>query len=180
MTGITFDVELVDSEMRAQLSALVERMSRPIGFYRNVGEYLTQIAVPRNFASQSAPDGTPWAKLSPVTIERRKAMGKGSSPILQVTRRLAASIISHADDQGVDVGSPVPYAAVMHGGAAQGAFGAHIGRTKPSEKRPWSQDYFAHLPWGNIPARPYLGLSTADEIEILAIASDWLTVEGSP
>ena len=165
MAGVTFTVELQDAAAAA-LRDLVGRMSRPIGFFKSVGEYLTQIAIPRNFANQSSPDGIPWAQLSSVTIARRAAKGVGPTPILQVTRRLAASVVSQPDDQGVTVGSPVPYAAVMQGGAAQGQFGT-TGRGGP-------------IPWGNIPARPYLGLSAADEAEIIAIASDWLQIEGSP
>ena len=33
---------------------------------------------------------------------------------------------------------------------------------------------FGHL-WGDIPARPFLGLSTADEQALLEIAEDYLT-----
>lgn len=40
MTGITFTAEIQDQEARGKLAALVERMDRPIGFYKAVGEHL--------------------------------------------------------------------------------------------------------------------------------------------
>lgn len=167
MSGITFRVEIDDADARAQLSAMVERMARPIGFYKNVGEYLTEIAIPRNFAAESAPEGTPWARLSPVTIARREAKGQVPITILQShsgsAQNLKGSIIYQVTDDGVAVGSALPYAGVMQFGAAQGAFGT-TSRGGP-------------IPWGNIPARPYLGLSAADEAEIIAIAFNWLAME---
>ena len=65
----------------------------------------------------------------------------------------------------------------MQGGAAQGEFGAHIGRTKPSEKRARYQVYVMPLPWCDIPGRPYLRIGAEDEVEIFAIAEHWLTLE---
>jgi|APMI01.1.fsa_nt_gi phage gpG-like protein len=177
MAGITFTVDLQDAEAKARLAELVDRMERPIGFYKNVGKYLTDVAIPRNFANESSPSGQPWARLRPTTIRARERKGQTPLTILRASGRLAASIVSQADDNGVRVGSPVPQAAVMQFGAAQGAFGAAMGRTRPSDKRPKSQDYFFPIPWGNIPGREYLGLSPADELEIYAIAEEWLSVE---
>lgn len=52
------------------------------------------------------------------------------------------------------------YAAVMQGGAAQGAFG------RTSRGGP--------IPWGNIPARPFLGLSDSDRAGVLEIIAEYL------
>lgn len=174
MAGITFHAELDDDQARARLAALAARMENMAGFYKNVGEYMTEEAIPRNFASESAPDGTPWASLSQITRDRRKKAGISTSTILRATGRMAAGINYQATDDQLLVGSPAPQAAVMHFGAAQGQFGAKMGRTKPSEKRGKSQDYFMHLPWGDIPARPFLGFSVADEQEVIHIAEAWL------
>lgn len=177
MAGITFRVEISDEAAARQLAEIVGRMDRPIDFYKAVGEYLTEVAIPRNFADESAPDGTPWARLSPVTVQRRESAGQTPITILQATGRMAASVNYEATATHVRIGSPAPQAAVMQFGAEKGSFGAAIGRTKPTEKRPWSQDYFSTLPWGDIPARPWLGLSSEDEMEIIRIASDWLDAE---
>lgn len=114
----------------------------------------------RIHASATSPDGRPWAPLSPVTIARRAKAGKNTDTILQVTRHLAGNIVAQVDAAGLRVGSPVEYAGVMQFGAAQGAFG------RTSRGGP--------IPWGTIPARPFLGISETDETEIVAIARAWL------
>lgn len=177
MAGVTFTVELDEAALVEKLNDLVDRMERPIGFYKAVGEYLTEVAIPRNFANETAPDGTPWASLRPLTVKLREAKGQTPIQILRASGTMAAGINYAASDDHVRVGSPAIQAAVMQFGAAQGSFGAVMGRTKPSEKRPKAQDYFAHLPWGDIPARPFLGLSPDDQTEIIRIAEDWLLVE---
>lgn len=171
MAGVTFTFEYEDAGSGARLADIVARMERPEGLYKGVGDYLTQIAVPRNFDAQTAPDGTAWASLSKVTIKRRAAAGYAATPILTVTKDLRSSVISQPADGGIEVGSAVIYAGVMQRGAAQGQFGASMGKDKNG------RDHFHHLPWGDIPARPYLGLSDADQTEIIAIASDWLEAE---
>lgn len=163
MTGLTYTMELDDAGLGRRLADLVERLDRPIGFYKGVGEHLTEIAIPRNFDSESAPDGTPWAVLSPVTIARREAKGQTPITILRATGKMSAEIVSQASDDQLVVGSPAPQAAVMQFGAAKGAFGANANGNP--------------VPWGNIPARPFLGLSAEDEAEIIHIASDWLDLE---
>lgn len=171
MAGITFTVELTTGEAAQRLAALVERMARPIGFYKNAGEYMTEIAIPRNFANETAPDGTPWASLRAVTLARRQKAGLSSTAILHASGQMKANVVSQVTESSVRVGSPAPQAAVMQLGAAQGQFGAFMGKDKRG------RDHFHHLPWGNIPARPFLGLSRADEGELIRIAEDWLAVE---
>ena len=172
MTGITFTAEISDDEAAARLTALVERMARPIGFYEGVGEHLTGIAIRRNFQEEEAPDGTPWARLRPATIKRREKLNQTPLTILRsnsgTSQNLFASITSRASESGVEVGSSMPYAAIHQFGAAQGQFGAFMGKDK------LGRGHFHHMPWGDIPARPYLGLSSEDETEIIRIAEGWL------
>lgn len=163
MAGISWTVELNAELAARQLADLVDRMDRPIGFYKGVGEYMTDVAIPRNFANETAPDGTPWARLSPLTVARREATGQTPITILRASGVMAAGINYEAGDRNVRIGSPAIQAAVMQFGAAQGAFG----RTKRG----------GPIPWGRIPARPFLGVSLQDEAEIIRIAEDWLSVE---
>jgi len=166
MPGIVFKVEFDSEDTGRRLEELVARMDEPIGFYKAVGEYLKSEAIPRNFANESAPDGTPWAKLSPVTVARREAAGHTPIEILRSNsgsvQNLFSSIIYQMTEDSLLVGSPMKQAAVMQFGAAQGAFG----RTKRG----------GPIPWGGIPSRPYLGLSDEDQREIINIAVDWLDV----
>lgn len=163
MAGLTFTVELDDAAAATRLAEMVERMERPIEFYKNVGEYLKNVAIPRNFDNQTAPDGSPWAALSPVTIARREKKGQVPIRILRASSGMYNNLSARQDDNGVRVGTPVPQGAVMQFGAAKGAFGQNAaGRS---------------IPWGDIPARPFLGLSIEDEVEIIRIAEEWLGLE---
>ena len=60
----------------------------------------------------------------------------------------------------VEVGSPLIYAGTHQFGAARGAFGSTSGG--------------APIPWGDIPARPFLGLSDDDEFEITELVASHL------
>ncbi len=160
MAGITFKAELSDQQARDRLASLAERMENMFAFYKRVGEYMVEEAIPRNFASESGPDGTPWARLSPVTLARRQRSGSTATTILQNTNRLRNSISARPSENQLLIGSSVDQAAVMQFGAAQGAFG--------------SMSNGSPIPWGTIPARPYLGFSGEDGQEVIRIAEDWL------
>lgn len=155
MTGISYKATIDDADMREKLAELIGKMQRPVGFYKNVGEHLLQ-SVANNFDNESAPDGTRWQGLSAVTRDRRsKLNGNAPMTILQVSGRLKESINYEASDTEVRIGSALVYAAIQHlGGESKG-----------------------YMKGAVIPARPYLGISPADEEEIFAIAEDWLTVE---
>ncbi|NNV22663.1 phage virion morphogenesis protein [Ochrobactrum pseudogrignonense] len=155
MTGISYKTTIDDADMREKLAELIGKMQRPIGFYKNVGERLLE-SVDNNFDNESAPDGTRWQGLSAVTRDRRsKLNGNAPMTILQVSGRLKESINYEASDTEVRIGSALVYAAIQHlGGESKGYMRGAV-----------------------IPARPYLGISPADEEEIFAIAEDWLTVE---
>lgn len=170
MAGVTFTVEFSAEAVRAALEDFLGRMGKPTPFYKSVGEYMTGTAIKRNFDSETAPDGTAWAKLRPVTIKRREKAGQTPIVILNASGRLKNSIISQPGPDGVEIGSPVIYANVMQSGAAQGKFGERKGVNK------LGRNYRFDLPWGDIPARPYLGLSAEDEEEIIRIAQDWISL----
>jgi phage gpG-like protein len=55
----------------------------------------------------------------------------------------------------------------MQFGAAQGEFGARIGKDKNG------RDFFTTIPWGDIPARPFLGVGPDDENAIIQDIEDW-------
>lgn len=107
------------------------------------------------FALNEAPDGTTWAANSPVTLARK------TDP--RPLRRHVVMLDTLGTDYGPDfaeVGVGTIYAAVHQFGAAEGAFG------RTSRNGP--------IPWGNIPARPMLGVSDKDETDILDLIQDYL------
>jgi phage gpG-like protein len=169
-------VEFDDKVFRAALNRLAAGMDDMTEPMDQIGEFLV-VTTKRRFETGIAPDGTSWAQNSPVTLARKKE----TRPLIGESKSLSRGINHEASRHEVVVGSPMIYAGVQQRGAAQGEFGAAIGRTKPSDKRPRSQDYFFPIPWGNIPARPFIGLSEEDETGLLDIVTEWLDgLAGAP
>lgn len=88
-----------------------------------------------------------WAGLSPVTLARR---AHGGGAILQDSGELKGSInASHTVDTAT-VGSNLKYAPTHQFGAKQGEFGR--------------SDRNTPLPWGDIPARPFIPMDKNGDI----------------
>ena len=88
-----------------------------------------------------------WAGLSPLTIARRRG---GAGAILQDSGVLKRSInASHTVDTAT-VGSNLKYAPTHQFGARQGEFGR--------------SDRNTPLPWGDIPARPFIPIDKNGDI----------------
>lgn len=129
--------------------------------YRDISEYMIE-ATRSRFRTGTAPDGTAWAKKKQSTLDRYKARGYGnlSRALIGPGRALSRQIIGRATKDGAVIGSALIYSQVMQDGARKGAFGKDRGG------RP--------IPWGDIPARVWLGLSKADDQAIVEIAEDYL------
>lgn len=111
------------------------------------------------FTDGKGPDGNKWAPLSAATLLRRRKKGKGAQPLLD-TGRLRNSITKRVEPRSVWIGTNVVYARPHQFGAAKGAFGTGKYKTRKGS---------FPIPWGNIPARPFLGFSRDDQAEIVAI-----------
>lgn len=175
MADQTIRITLKDEGVSKALADLGAALDDLTPVMQEIGEYLVSSTKDR-FGAGEAPDGTKWAPKSETTIETYKRRGDRVDfrPLFGPSGRLSSEISYIAQPISVEVGSSLIYAAAMQFGAEQGAFGARAGRTRPSEKRPKSQDYFFHIPWGNIPARPFLGLSANDRTAIVDIVAEWL------
>jgi phage virion morphogenesis protein len=156
------EVKLDTSFAEAALEALQDRLTdlRPV--MHRVGGELANSTMDR-FPTGKAPDGTSWAPKSPVTLERygsRKSNRIDIRPLFGPTGVLSSQITHEPAVDGVSWGSNLIYAAVMQYGAAQGAFG------NASNGSP--------IPWGDIPARPFIGLSDTDRQGVIATVAEWL------
>jgi phage virion morphogenesis protein len=152
MSGFSYTVRIEDQDMRAELARLVERMENRAGFFKNVGEHLLN-STAENFANERAPDGSPWQRLSPMTVESRlRRHGNAALTILRVSGALAGSINYIASSDDVRVGTAKVYGAIHQFGGKAGR-GAKV----------------------SMPARPYVGVSAEDEAAIMEIAEDWLS-----
>lgn len=103
------------------------------------------------------PDGAPWPK------SRRVERDGGKT--LYESGELNRSITSLAGAHQVEVGSNAPYAAVQQLGAAVGSLGFWAGSDKNGRQMS------VLSPWGDIPARPYLGVTDEDEKTIAELVS---------
>lgn len=161
---------LISDELNRELREMSARLTNLAPFWQDVGELL-QVSTERRFVTQTAPDGSKWAANKPITIERwlmREGLeGKAAERatarkrILRQSGALSTSIAYRADADGVQITSGLKYAAVMQFGAPQGIFGRSR-RNKP-------------IPWGTIPARPYVGISDKDRQGIAETLDEHLT-----
>lgn len=186
MTGIKITVEFSQDEARAGLRALIERMEDRLPFYKAVGERMLTSSKNR-FETETAPDGSPWQKLSRRRIRQREHLKLTPIHILRARGYLAGSVNYEASADQVEVGSAVAYAAAHQLGAQieQPARPAKIYRKREADGqigrrfvRKSEADVVTDVTIPgrkiSIPARPFLGLTSDDEIGIREDAEDWL------
>ena len=167
-----------DAEIQAALDRLAGAFDNMFGPMTEIADHMRHPTKDR-MAQGGSPDGTPFAPRSPVTLARYEAdkVRKGDSyGPLPLWRRgiMRGGIASRATEDAAEIGSNAIQAAVMQFGARQGEFGARMGVSKATDKRPGGQRYFFHLPWGDIPARPFLGVSPTDRSNIHDILNEWM------
>lgn len=156
-----FRVELKEDGITGALSRAAALLDDLAPVMQDIGDLLLGSTKAR-FGLGEAPDGTKWAAKSKATLEKY-ARGKGkvqTRPLFGPNLRLSREIGLETGADFLELGSVLPYAAVMQFGAEAGQFGAAIGRNK------LGRDYFMPIPWGNIPARPFLGVSEQDRADI--------------
>ncbi len=138
------EIQYDDHAIQEALQRLLNRTGNLRPALAEIGDVLTESSKQR-FETLTAPDGGHWAPNSPVTVDR-----KGHSrPLSGETGALMQTIHSDVvDNFTVEIGSPMQYAAMMQFGG--------------------TTDEFPHL-WGDIPGRPFLGISDQDKADILDI-----------
>ena len=153
-----FAVEIKNEAVTAALTRLSALTGDMAPIMKQIGELLAQSTQDRLKAGIS-PDGTAFAPRSPVTIANyaRKKVSFGG--VLYRGGDLYNQIASESGSDYVEVGSNMAYAAMMHFGGTKAAF--------------------PNL-WGNIPARPFLGISQDDERDILAEIAEALSEAVQP
>ena len=157
MPGARLKVELtgLDNAER-RLRALVAAGHDLTPAMRDIGEYLVRSTKER-FADETDPVGAPWAPLSEHTKRRKR---RNAGRVLTRDGHLGGTIAFQAGPTSVEVGSPLIYAGTHQFGAEKGSFGS------TAKGRP--------IPWGDIPAREFLGLSEPDRDELTDILRDYL------
>jgi len=159
-------IEIVfnDAEVQAQLDRIGEHLADMSGLMNELGEQLVYETEQR-FDQGVSPEGVTWAPKSQTTLDayRKRGQTVDVRPLFGPNAdgiALRKSIVHDYGSDYVEVGTNKIQAGVMQFGAAQGAFGANaIGRP---------------LPWGDIPARPFIGISEQDRTNISASVEEWL------
>ncbi len=153
-----------------QLLRLTQRGENLTPLLKNMGEQVLNSTKER-FESSTDPDGNRWASNSPVTFARLlgsrhtnksgKINARGVSRVMSkkpliLSHTLQGSIRYQLNGQSVMIGTNLVYAKMMHFGGTKSAF--------------------PHL-WGDIPARPFLGISATDKQVLERMVIDyWQTV----
>lgn len=157
MIKITFNASAAIARLD-QARAVLTDMT-PVN--RDIGEYMIKATRDR-FPAGTAPDGTRWRQKSPTTLANylRRGDGPRPNPLIGPSGRLGREIALLVTRDAAEIGSALEYSAVMQEGAAKGAFG----RTRRG----------GPIPWGDIPARVWLGISAKDESTIIEIVDEHL------
>ena len=142
MSGVA--VEIGSRQLAGLLEELRRRVADPVPALEEIGAGLEEL-VRLGFHDSRDPWGGEWAGLRPVTLaRRRKGRGAGAARPLRDSGNLMNSITSRAQRDRVVVGTAVEYAPTHQYGARRGQYG----RTRRG----------APVPWGDVPARPFLPL----------------------
>lgn len=142
-------IEIVDHDILATLRRLQNHSDNLRPALLKIGEKLKE-STHQRFSNKTGPDGHAWLSNAESTIER-----KGRDFALTDGGTLGNTINYQAGIDELLIGSPMEYAAMMQ-----------FGGTKSE---------FLNL-WGDIPARPFLGVSDADKNELLRILEHHLSL----
>jgi phage gpG-like protein len=127
----------------------------------DLGEYFVETTKQR-FKEGTSPEGVAWAPKSPATLAAyaRRGDRKDARPLFGPSLELHKQIFHEATATGVEWGSNLIYSGVMQFGAAKGEFGRASNGSS--------------IPWGNIPARPFIGVSESDMAYLIATIEAWI------
>lgn len=169
------------------MSLRLNQMDNRAPLFARIGDRLVKSASD-NFRSQTGPDGIAWQPLRPAMIRARTQKGLVPIQILRARGNLAGSINRLATDDEVRVGTPVEYAAIhqLDGAIQRAARSAKIYRMQGADgtigrfvqKKRTNLETDVNIPAYtiNMPARPFLGVSAADQLGIFEDAGDWLSL----
>jgi len=144
-------IEVNDQEVQAALSKLLAATADLTPAFQSIGEALVY-STKQRFVNSEDPDGNAWAENSNLTLSRKR----GTAPLIGESKALSTAIHYDAGSDTLVVGSNQEYAAVQQFGAKQHEFGE--GKHK--------------APWGDIPARPFLGINAAEKDAVVRIIED--------
>ena len=176
--GVSLTIKIKDSGVSELLANMKRRMGDLTPAMKIIGETV-RTSVIRNFEEGGRPDD--WEPLSAVTKARRK--GDKILMVQGFAGGLAGSIHAKAYRDRAIVGTNKIYAAVHQFGAKKGSFGTvtahvreHVRKLKSGkEVKVREHTRKMKLPWGDIPARPFLMVQDEDWEEIRNALAEYIT-----
>lgn len=142
-------IEIDDREVLDMLTRVHQRIGNMRPLLAEIGEHMTASTKER-FDTTTSPGGSPWLENSISTLQHKQ----GNTPLTGETGIMHSSIdYDVLSETAVEIYSPEEYAAMQQ-----------FGGTKAE---------FPQL-WGDIPARPFLGMSEEDKSYILDLSIDYL------
>lgn len=188
-------ITLDDSAILGLFDRLEKAGGDVAGALDEIGVYLTA-STQQRFLTKTDPDGRGWVPWAPSTAKARARSGKGD--LLRLSQDLFRSITHVTGPRSVKVGTDRQYGAIHQFGGViempprqrrqrfkygnKGAARDRAGNPKGSRlrfakasdraKSVFEQDVSVPAYKIAIPARPYLGFSDADLLEISRIVSD--------
>lgn len=150
-----YTLQINEDELTPALTRLSEGLDDMTPLMQDLGELLVASTQDRMLRAEQ-PDGAPFDMRAATTLAYYAARGFrfGAQP-LNKSGEMRQSLAYEADSHSVSWGSNAIQAAVMQFGAKKGAFGKNV-------------------PWGDIPARPFLGVSAEDRTNIIEEIDEWL------
>lgn len=173
------DLKLDDSVILSKLQQVKQKVGKLKPVMAEIGDELLE-STKQRFETSTGPDGEKWAPNQESTLTKMLSKTKGNykkkgglsakgarrvagkKPLIGESKALSGTIRYRASSNQLELGSSLIYSRVQHYGAGKGAFG--------STKRG------TPIPWGDIPARPYLGFSDEDKSTILEILESYLSL----
>ena len=147
-------IDIDDREVRQALENLQRRVSDLTPVMHDIGQALVEGMRARLRDGRDV-EGRPFAPNKPTTLAKKR----GTRPLVD-SGMMASQFAYQAGRDYVEAGSNAVQAATLHFGAKRGAHG----KTRRG----------APIPWGDIPARPFVGLSSADKEAVLETIAEAL------
>lgn len=163
MAGAAIEITANDKKVTELLERIRKKLGDLTPAMKIIGSTV-RASVIRNFEKSGRP--SKWKKHSRLTEKRR---GKGAKILMGqgLAGGLAASINYKADKDNVKIGTNKIYAAVHQFGAKKGSFGTVAANIKAHTRK-------MKLPWGDIPARPFLVVQKEDWGEVTEALIEFL------
>ena len=166
-----------DRELDVVLGRIIARCNDKKPALRTIGA-IGRESIRTNFMESGRP-----VKWQPSKRTDEQGLPGKSGSTLRDTNRLMNSITSSVQGDSVIIGTNVEYAAVHHYGAKKFSFGTFAHRVRRHERISRKGNRYevreherrVRLPWGDIPARPFMVLQNEDIAEMELVLAEHLT-----